>query len=73
MATSISVYRVDAKAFSSTAGRVMFTTTFFSALTPSREISFLLRHSMPMASISSTGSTVRSTPTIPVMSIPRFK
>ena len=61
---SMKVYCVVAKAFSSTAGSVIFTTTFFSALTPSREISAFLRQSIPMPSITSTGSTVCRTPMI---------
>ena len=59
---SIRVYRVVAKALSNTAGSVIFTTTFFSALTPSREISAFLRQSIPMPSITRTGSTVCKTP-----------
>ena len=56
--TSMKVYRVVAKAPSKTAGSVIFTTTLFSALIPSREIMFRLRQSMPTLSMSMTGRIV---------------
>ena len=45
---SITVYFVVAKASRRTAGRAIFTTTVFSAFTPSREISFLLLQIIPI-------------------------
>ena len=57
----VAAYTAVAKDVNSAKGRVRLMTTFFRVSTPSREINCLLRHSMPIMSITNTGRAVSKT------------
>ena len=59
--TADTVYWAVAKALNRAKGSVRLMTTFFRVSTPSRVIKRLLRHSMPIMSITNTGRAVSKT------------